>query len=612
MKRIYIAAFFLTAFFLSGCNNDIPIAEFPTFLNETDKMLFEQAFSDNWSEIGLRSDYVSTVQPKTITAIDENGKEVQFKRNDNVGFRSWDKEGDYFVYKFVFGNTEYTHKSNHPFALFYGVKTNQIENWRNLWGRNSKDEKSNFIEIYNSIANNLLKNIQNEDIQFSWLRNLEKNYRIHINKSLITPSKWAKYGLTSKQYFKYKYELAYQDITPVMIQTFQELGYNSLIYVHRTKGVRLYDENFEPFKKQLIEPYFNEQSDANDTPFRFRGYTYKNNQRYIVASFMGQEIVNIKVSFFDDLLPVKPSKINYQSIVSDMIGDALINCDEIALSFVYLDRQLHYNLIHNPNSPERFKFLIAKISSKSNNCKVGIIGPKNKIKIPRTSNNEYVVSRLKPSNHKSNKIKIRPDPIVRAYYNNLDFLIPAWCDFNSKGERQRRTGIKPTSNLAKFPGGYLTLRGKYTVEVPNLGDLLSSVDLSSILTGYGIEKIVFNTERHIPANPDHNYRKDLKEKIKTEENAAIFYTKSSYKHIAKNAYSHEDFTSGEFDIIAKGLREFNNLLRDENDLEWVGGSKLQINEPSGTPQNVVVPVEIEQLGLERRPIKAKFKYRLKM
>lgn len=591
-------------FYIKHQQNNIPPPEIIYFNDSINQQLFYQGFA-KWNSIGFRKNYEACVQPTSIKATSDNGKTVLFPKNTKVGFRSCIEENGKFKYVFMFNEKIYDYYSEYPFDLLYDIHSDEVKpDWKNLWGLlGEKNSRISFQNCYEEIANALLNDLSYEDRAFSWLRELDSRFEAHLGGQLITIKRLKYHKITPKKTFKLRYKIEESDVTPVMEEYWDKYVRRKLLYVHNVHGV-WYSKTKE--KIRTIEPYFDATGlkKSADTPFLFLGFTYKNGEKYIIANFQQKDTALIEVGFFDDVLPLKPEKTNYEAIVEKICKKDNLNCDDIVLSFSYLFRQLHYNLKTNPDSPQRFKTLVAKLSSKSKNCKVKQVGPHNKIKITKNENSKYIPDKLLPNIHKGKHYLLLPDPIVRCYYNNMDFLIPAWSNYNAKPTRRRKTGVKRDLSSKN---NYTILKGKYTLEIPPINELLSEADLSKILIGYGFERITFNNATILETS---NYRNNLEKEEKN--NAIVFKTRDSYFDIAKKAYENEKFKEGEIDIIAKGLREFNYLLSKKNRLHWVAGDTIQVYSPSITPQTVVVPVEIEQLGLERRPVTTKFEYIFKL
>lgn len=615
MKRIVILLIVLGIllgglYFFFCFEKEAPPADFPTFFTESEKEIFRNGFSNEWNKIGLRRGYIATIQPSKIYAKNERGETKTFAKNINVGFRDWDRKDDKFIYKFSYDNEIYTYESEFPFDLFYDIRSNRIDSWRNLWGYKAEDKKKEFELIYKKIQRGFLSSSNNENLRFAWLRRLNFNYESHLNNELLTISACENANMPVEKIYKLKFRVNEEDVTPTMLNYLYKMVRKQLLYVHRPNGVQLFDDDFKQLKGKEKTEIFSGKKKKETAPFYFLGYTYHDNQKFIKTYYNGNmnRIVMVKVNFFDDLLPLKVSETNYEHIVKEISRKRKLTCDEIIISFVYLDRQLDYNLFKNPDSPKRFKDLITALSSKINNCETKTIGPRKKLEIPNKTANQKVPKRLRPKSYANKEIRVLPDPIVRAYYNNIDFLIPAWLNYNSK-KGHRLTGVRANPN-PKFEYGYNVMKG-YTVQVPTLKNLLLDADLSKILQGHGFERIIFNKDTRAVVMENRNFREKLNERAETKENAVLFSTNSSYEEIVGNAYGRENLTISEIDIFAKALREFNHLLKKKMKVP-VAGREMELQNRSVGNKKVVVPIQYEQLGIEKRPIKGKPKYKIRI
>ncbi len=551
-----------------------------------------------WDKIGIRLGKNAIIQCK-IKAIDKNGQIQELNKNTKVICDRIDMVDNIYKYKYTFRYKKeiYTYISNCPFDLLYNVHSDNKKSWKNLFERFHRkgSDIAAFKKTYKGLFDKIKENsIDTDSVSITWLKTISANYFENVGSNLPNSK------LDTMFIYQTIYGIAYDDITPVMKATVGSLCNNCLIYIQKPKGIKVLDENFQvntTLKKDTIQPYFDEKK-IHETPFRFKGYTKDTKgNKFIKATFSKDEYlynVNLKVNFYDDLLPIKPSNANYEKIAYDILNKQTISCDDIILALVYIDRQLYFNLLDNTDNPKRYREIISKLLNRVASCPVGKVGPQKEIKIAR--------------NPSSSKILL-PDEIVRKYYSNLDLLLPAWCNYNFL--QSKNTGIVRTNNLIKFPSGYNVLEGRYCLIVPNLKELLLTTDLSVLLNGYGMERIIIDLENEKTIEKRQDYESFFKEKENSNCNAAVFTTNDSYKEIARCSYSRENFNEEEIDVIAKGLREFNNLLIEENNLDSIGGKNVDLNQSSNDSKKVVVPVKIDLLGFEQRPIKKSFRYKFK-
>lgn len=245
---------------------------------------------------------------------------------------------------------------------------------------------------------------------------------------------------------------------------------------------------------------------------------------------------------------------------------------------------MHIDVLNQVNNSSAYFPIIEKLLQKARYCEAGKIGPNRLIRT--TIQNDGL-----------------PDPIVRKYYSNMDFLIPAWCRYNSKGSRSRITGVLASEiDADKF----MVLKGrKYRLYVPTIKDLLVNTDLSCFLSGFGVERVVWDSTQDGLARNNINYLHQLQKDSANNLNAILLETTASYTEIAAEAYKKEGLSEGEIDVVAKALREFNFQIRNKDDVN-VGGARIYDTSQLGN--KIIIPIDLKLLGIRRQPIKATIEY----
>lgn len=556
----------------------------PAYLTDQERELFSGDFLSLWRECGPKPKFNANIQSDKLTVLMANGGYRNLKTTDIVTFKGWGRENSKFIYYIRFHGEDCKFSSKSPFELFYNVNLLKRRRLENLYGlRNDYTYKHDRINtVYLTMVNFLIADTAKRYITYPWLRTLLKNYQSMMNKPSEQSEIAKSINTTPSFHFKLWFNLNEEDITPAMAQLYQNCNEQSKLYVQKPKGLAVFDTKGKPYSKLQTLPFDYFKNDQNSV-CQLLDYRKKNGDKYIKAKLYKTDTVFIRVNSFDDLLPVKPADVNYLSLVQNVVKLSKPNSDQIFYGFLYLDRLLHIDILNGHKNSPVYNPLIEKLLNQAGDCTIGNIGPKS----------------LGTATVQSDGL---PDPIVRKHYDNLDFLIPAWCSYNSAGERSKRTGVYKND---EYPGGFKVLRGHYKMYIPTVKDLLSTTTLSDLLQGYGLESLSYDTTMDGLTKNNLQYLYKLQKDSIQLKNAVILNTTSSYTVIATEVYRSEGLSEGEINIVAKALREVNLVLQHSEN----NGTARIFEESSGS-QQIIVPLSLKTLGIQKNPIKSAFEYTL--
>jgi len=391
----------------------------------------------------------------------------------------------------------------------------------------------------------------------------------------------------------------------------------NLIYIQNIEGAR-YTFNNTPIginwnDNKIVKTISIYDSLNKDiTPFRFIEYSEQNSRLFIRAIYKNLREVWIEIFNTDDFLNQPPRDVKYDRLIISLKNE-LNNCAKVINAIRFIQRYFYISerLKRTRNvklENEMLDLLKRWISKCSGNAS---IGPDKTFNISRINkNNNSSLSNLfcnECNTECYDSFNVLPDSIIRHCYNNLTFLIPAWCSYNNK--RISTTGVKNNCTVMSRRND----KTSYSVLIPSIEELIKHVDIPTIL-GHSFKQI--NIENKIYT--DINVLSSVIKKFQEKQNCIAFTYKisnqDSYFSVSKVIYKNNGLTEYDYFVIAKVLREFNREIKDNKmiDDDNLLGNNLSIkryenNELEGV---IIIPSKLDTLSVEFNKPKLKPQYRL--
>ncbi len=570
-----------------------PKSVFPDFLKGKIQRTFNSFLKDSWDKIGPSKEWNVIVHSNSIKMYNrDNINDVQhLKRGDKATFIDWVFSNDEISYRLRWNKTIYVYKTD------------------NIW--NILSIKHDDEKFYNKIVEKI-KALDDYEEHIRFIYQINNRYEQIFGKKIINDE----FSLLKLFLLDQYAQLGSSDVSLALLNYKYRPKKGSLIFVQKPQGLQYTKRNPKFNQEHLKTPFFNKESELL-TPFRFIDYIKINNKDPYILAKMYDPASNsnidvwIEIDNYDDVLAVPPKKVHYLALIDELVKSN--DCDDILTAYRYFRRHLHSNAMTDEIKSRATQVLKSIVLSSKNCKKSRVIGPHETVKLTK-GNNKYIPRQFLRDNNlpTDRQYQIGADPIVRLFYNNNSFLIPAWINYNFK--RSHKTGVivdpfrlDRCKILKRRRDGV-----KYKVLIPPLNELLNDADLSRLL-GYSFRKIIIdqpisrNTNSEISSAEFNELFAICK---KNGCNALVVESKDSYNDIAKNAYFENSYRyNPDINMAAKALFEFNSLAQSEGIASRLYVHDSRLFQKTNKAGRALVPIELSKIGINYSPIKYKFGYK---